>query len=95
MAVMLAVAAGPRYGLEIIKHLDEERDLALPQGTIYPLLARLTRDGLLEAEWRPTEPHPRKYYTLTTRGRRALTAMCDEWRTFAAKMARLMTEAGE
>ena len=92
---MLAVAGPPRYGLEIIRHLDDERALALPEGTIYPLLARLTRDGLVEAEWRPTEPHPRKYYRLTPQGRRRLKDMCAEWRIFADKMNRLIAESGE
>jgi PadR family transcriptional regulator PadR len=95
MAVMLAVAAGPRYGLEIIRHLDDERDLSLPEGTIYPLLSRLTRDGLVLGEWRATEPHPRKYYKLTPRGRRRLKEMCAEWRAFAGKMDGLIAEAGE
>ena len=95
MAVMLAVASEPRYGLEIIKHLDDERDLALPEGTIYPLLSRLTRDGLLHAEWRATEPHPRKYYRLTAAGRRRMRDMCEAWRAFATKMNRLIAEAGE
>ena len=95
MAVMLAVAAEPRYGLDIIRHLDGERDLPLPEGTIYPLLSRLTKDGVLEAEWRPTEPHPRKYYRLTERGRQRLREMCGEWHAFTGKMNALIAEAGE
>ena len=95
MAVMLAVAGEPRYGLEIIRHLDDERDLALPEGTIYPLLSRLTKDGMLEAEWRATEPHPRKYYRLTPRGRERLKEMCGEWHAFTGKMDALIGEAGE
>jgi PadR family transcriptional regulator PadR len=95
LAVMLAVAPEPRYGLDIIRHLDHDRDVALPEGTIYPLLSRLTRDGILEAEWRATEPHPRKYYRLTPLGRRKLRSMCEEWRAFMDKMDRLLREAGE
>ena len=92
---MLAVAAEPRYGLDIIRHLDGERDLPLPEGTIYPLLSRLTKDGVLEAEWRPTEPHPRKYYRLTERGRQRLREMCGEWHAFTGKMNALIADAGE
>lgn len=95
MAVMLTVAAEPRYGLDIIRHLDGERDLPLPEGTIYPLLSRLTKDGVLEAEWRPTEPHPRKYYRLTERGRQRLREMCGEWHAFTGKMNALIADAGE
>ena len=91
---MLAVAAEPRYGLDIIRHLDGQRDVALPEGTIYPLLSRLARDGTLAAEWRATEPHPRKYYKLTTEGRRKLKSMCEEWRDFSTKIEQLIAEAG-
>ena len=94
LAVLLAVSGGPKYGLEIIHHLDRQRDLALPEGTIYPLLARLARDGHLKAEWRQTEPHPRKYYQLTPAGRKRLTEMCEYWRAFNDKVELLMSEAG-
>jgi PadR family transcriptional regulator PadR len=95
MAVMLTVAPAPRYGLEIIRHLEDSTDLILPEGTIYPLLARLTQDGVLEAEWRATEPHPRKYYRLTIPGRRRLDEMCGHWRAFTSKIDRLMAGARE
>ena len=91
---MLAVSTEARYGLDIIRHLDDERDLPLPEGTIYPLLARLTKDALLHAEWRATEPHPRKYYRLTPRGRSRLDQMCAQWQAFARKMNRLIAESG-
>ena len=51
LAILLAVAPGTRYGLEIIRHLQEATDLVVGEGTIYPILGRLTRDGLLQAEW--------------------------------------------
>ena len=95
MAVLLAVAPGPRYGLEIIRHLEEFTDLVLTEGTVYPLLARLARDGFLTAEWIADEaPHPRKYYRLTPAGRGRLTNMCREFQTFTSKIERLMKAAG-
>jgi PadR family transcriptional regulator PadR len=51
LAILLAVAPGTRYGLEIIRHLQELTDLVVTEGTIYPILGRLTRDGWLQAEW--------------------------------------------
>ena len=51
LAILLAVARAPRYGLEIIRHLEASTDLVVTEGTIYPILARLTREGILEAEW--------------------------------------------
>jgi PadR family transcriptional regulator PadR len=86
------VSAGPRYGLAIIQHLEASTDLVVTEGTIYPILGRLTREGLLEAEWIEGEaPHPRKYYRLTRVGARRLADMKGEWRAFAEKISRLMT----
>ena len=69
LAILLTVSAGPRYGLAIIQHLEAFTDLVVTEGTIYPILGRLTREGLLEAEWVEGEaPHPRKYYRLTGEG---------------------------
>ena len=94
LAILLAVASSPRYGLAIIRHLEEYTDLVVTEGTIYPILARLTRDGVLEAEWVADEgPHPRKYYRLTKDGRRDLDEMLAHWEAFAEKIDRLMRAA--
>ena len=82
-AVLLTLSPGARY------------DLVITEGTIYPLLARLTRDGVLHAEWSATEAvHPRKYYRLTAPGRRRLHDMCEHWQDFSDKIDRLMQAAG-
>ena len=95
LAILLTVSRGPRYGLAIIQHLDAFTDLVVTEGTIYPILGRLTREGLLEATWVEDEgPHPRKYYVLTRIGARRLSQMKAEWRAFADKINRLM-EASE
>ncbi|HEY2150564.1 MAG TPA: helix-turn-helix transcriptional regulator [Vicinamibacterales bacterium] len=94
LAILLTVSAGPRYGLAIIQHLEDFTDLVVTEGTIYPILGRLTREGLLEAEWVEGEaPHPRKYYKLTRQGAKRLTNMKAEWREFAGKIGRLMDAA--
>jgi PadR family transcriptional regulator PadR len=95
LAILLAVAPGSRYGLEIIRHLEAFTDLVVTEGTIYPILGRLSRDGLLDAEWNSAaSAHPRKYYRLTSAGRRRLQSMVREWQTFASKIDRLMQAAG-
>ena len=94
LAILLTVSAGPRYGLAIIQHLEASTDLVVAEGTIYPILGRLTREGLLEAEWVEGEaPHARKYYKLTRLGAKRLTNMKAEWRAFAEKIGRLMDAA--
>src|SRR5467141_2566389 len=91
LAILLTVASGPRYGLAIIQHLEAFTDLVVTEGTIYPILGRLMREGLLEATWVEDEaPHPRKYYKLTRTGAKRLAGMKTEWQAFVAKIDRLM-----
>jgi PadR family transcriptional regulator len=94
LAILLVLASGRRYGLEIIRELREGPDLVVTEGTIYPILARLAREGLLKSDWTASEgPHPRKYYQLTSRGRAELQAMTVHWTEFAGKIGRLMERA--
>lgn len=95
MTILLSLAREPRYGLEIIRHLEETTDLVVTEGTVYPILARLARDRAVEAEWVTGEgPHPRKYYRLTSTGRRLLDAMLDHWVDFSRKVERLVAASG-
>jgi PadR family transcriptional regulator PadR len=90
LAVLLAIAPAPRYGLEILRHL-EFADLVLAEGTIYPLLGRLEREGLLSGKWVDGEgPRPRKYYQLTPAGRARMKKMSDEFRAVTAGMERMI-----
>jgi PadR family transcriptional regulator PadR len=61
------------------------------EGTIYPLLTRLRRDGLVTSTWResPSGP-PRRYYQLTYKGRRALDDFVAEWRRFRRAVDRFV-----
>ena len=91
LAILLSVSSGPRYGLAIIQHLEAFTDLVVTEGTIYPILGRLTREGWLDAYWVEDEaPHPRKYYRLTRTGTRRLGEMKTQWRAFVEKIERLM-----
>lgn len=58
----------PKYTSDIIKHL-QSAELVVVEGTIYPLLSRLQKDGLLAHEWQESEQGPpRKYYRITDYG---------------------------
>ena len=72
-----------RYAPELVQALAGVDGLVTSQGTIYPLLSRLRKDGLVETTWResPAGP-PRRYYRLTPAGRRALERFTEEWRRF-------------
>src|SRR5947199_8184655 len=87
LAILLTVAEGPRYGLAIIQHLEAFTDLVVAEGTIYPILGRLTREGILEATWVEGEaPHARKYYRLTRTGARRMREMQAESRALPDKL---------
>jgi len=95
LAILLSVSSTPRYGLEIIRYLQESTDLVVTEGTIYPILGRLTRSGVVEAEWVSGEtPHPRKYYRLSHQGRRSLDDMLDHWNSYRSKIDHLVEAAG-
>jgi PadR family transcriptional regulator, regulatory protein PadR len=81
---VLALLAGEeRYGFDLVKALAEVDGMVTSEGTIYPLLGRLRRAGLVEPTWResPSGP-PRRYYGLTDGGRAALDAFVGEWTRF-------------
>ena len=85
--LLLAVLAhGPLHGYAAIAALREQSDgqLDLPEGTVYPALHRLERDGLLASSWEPGVTRRRRVYSLTPAGHRALRAERSDWTRFAA-----------
>jgi len=81
---VLALLAGEeRYGFDLVRSLAETDGMVTSEGTIYPLLSRLRRDGLVETTWRESSSGPpRRYYRLTKEGRAALHTFQDEWTRF-------------
>ena len=79
------------YGLDIIRRLEAHSELLVSEGTIYPILGRLKRDGFVDAEWVESDAgHPRKYYWLTPSGRRRAAAMARHASTFLARIDSLI-----
>lgn len=64
------------YGFDLIEKLKDV-DLPLKEGTLYPMLSRMTQDGTLQAVWETEnlKGHPRKFYSLTKQGTKALDEM--------------------
>lgn len=81
--VLLILRHGPSYASDIITRL-KDAELIVVEGTLYPLLSRLKKDGLLSYEWREsTQGPPRKYYVLTEAGISALLEMDETWNGLA------------
>src|SRR5215208_4193262 len=93
--VLALLADEERYGFDLVKALAEVDGMVTSEGTIYPLLSRLRRDGLVESTWQesPTGP-PRKYYRLTDSGRVALEGFAREWDRFRQAVDHFMDSKG-
>ncbi len=74
-----------RYGYSLIQRLAEQ-GLDIEEGTLYPLLRRLEKQGLLESEWEVGESRPRKYYRISPAGREVLTTLIADWLETVAVM---------
>ena len=91
LAILAVLSSERRYGLEILKELEKVGGLSVPEGTIYPLLNRLSSEGLVDSEWVASPAgHPRKYYKLTHSGRAQLRRMAASWTAFTASVDMLL-----
>jgi PadR family transcriptional regulator PadR len=80
LAVMGVLYHRRHYGYSLIRVLTESASISLKEGTVYPILARLDRDGLVRSEWVESDQGPpRKYYALTAEGRRLFTELSREF----------------
>jgi len=80
LCVLALVDQSATYGYELVTRLARTPQLAAGEGTVYPLLRRLRRDGLLQTHWKESEAGPpRQYYELTGSGRTHLRALHEDW----------------
>jgi PadR family transcriptional regulator PadR len=79
-----------QYGYSLKKNLAR-RGMPIDEGTLYPLLRRLEAQELLQSDWRVDCNRPRKYYSLTARGKRTLEALSAEWNRLALVMGDLLS----
>jgi PadR family transcriptional regulator, regulatory protein PadR len=82
MLVLKALQLGSLHGWGITERLEQGSGgvFQLNQGSLYPALYRLERQGLVSSSWKNTENNRRaRYYALTAAGRRALAAEQEQW----------------
>lgn len=93
--ILLTTLKGGRfYGLEILNRLGRFDTMRITEGTLYPLLDRLKREGLLSAEWQQEgDTRPRKYYQLTAMGEAKLTELVMRWRQSVREMEQLLSQS--
>jgi transcriptional regulator len=83
MLVLKALQLEPMHGWGITERIEQwsGQVLQLGQGTLYPALYRLERQGLIRSEWKTTANNRRaRYYSMTSQGRRHFADELDYWR---------------
>ncbi len=82
---------GEAYGYQILQTLSQTAEIDFGESTLYPALARLDRDGIIEARVADSKSGPpRRYYRLTDRGKDRLEAMRGGWRSLRSQVDRLI-----
>jgi transcriptional regulator len=87
LLVLKTLSLAPMHGWGISQRVQQTSKgvLDVNQGSLYPALQRLEKDGFITSEWGTTDNNRRaRYYRLTAAGRRALGDELENWRRFAA-----------
>ena len=95
--ILNMLAEKPMYGYQIAKELKHRSEgyFVFKEGTLYPALHRMEKDGLLRSEWQVVEKGPsRRYYHVTEEGRKVLADSTREWTTFSRRLLSILGEQG-
>ena len=94
--VLALLTEGQRYGFDLVRTLGGMDGMVVSEGTLYPLLSRLRREGYVKSEWQESEAGPpRKYYSLTQEGRDALERFNVEWTRFRDAVDNVLNRGSE
>lgn len=90
--ILSVVKDTPRYGYDIVRQIKARSQdvFSLGEGTLYPLLHKLENAGWLASYWQEIEGRRRKYYTITSQGKKFLAAKSVEWKTFSQAINQLL-----
>jgi PadR family transcriptional regulator, regulatory protein PadR len=94
LVVLTALKGGPRHGYSIIRAIRERSggEFELLEGSLYPVLHRLERDGLVTSSWTMVGGRKRRVYNLTRKGRAAVSEQKRHWRRFERAMNLILTD---
>jgi len=96
LLLLAALAKAPAHGYGVLAQLREMSggEFELPEGTIYPALHRLQRQGLLASTWQESGGRRRRVYRLTAGGQRALAGRRQAWERFSGGVSRTLEALG-
>jgi len=94
LCVLNAINKSSLYGYDIVRRLRDIKGLVISEGTIYPILSRLKREGFVQTTIKESaEGPPRKYYELTAKGQQILREMNHYWDDIRTGSDRLKGDA--
>lgn len=89
----LCILREPEYGYRLLELLDEA-GFSVEANTLYPLLRRLEKQGLLTSDWNTDEPRPRKYYRTSAQGEELIRVLTADWQRMTDAIAGLAQGGG-
>jgi PadR family transcriptional regulator PadR len=91
LALLATISRGETYGYGIVEQLRELPGLGFTESTVYPVLTRLAADGAVAVRSEPSRSGPpRRYYSLTEKGRVRMGRMAAQWSEMSGSLARLL-----
>jgi PadR family transcriptional regulator PadR len=91
--VLALLRDGERYSFDLVRALGDADGLVTSEGTLYPLLGRLRREGMVDTTWRESSSGPpRRYYRITSDGDAALNAFASQWTRFRDSVDSLLEQ---
>ncbi|HVW01703.1 MAG TPA: PadR family transcriptional regulator [Planctomycetaceae bacterium] len=91
LAILAVIAREETYGYRIVESLQGLEGLSLSESTVYPVLTRLARDGVLAVRTEASPAGPtRRYYRLTTAGKSRLRELADSWKMISGSLCALL-----
>ncbi len=91
---VLSQLGRPQYGYTLVKLLEEKKTM-VDTNTLYPLLRRLEKQGILTSEWETEGNKPRKYYKRTELGDQIYKSLQDQWNEMSRSLNLLLEESEE
>ncbi|MDO4477492.1 MAG: PadR family transcriptional regulator [Lachnospiraceae bacterium] len=91
---VLSLLDEPVYGYSLVSAM-QEKGIAVDTNTLYPLLRRLSSQGLLTESWDTSSARPRKYYRISEEGRKVRREILAVWRQMSAAVNKLTETASK
>lgn len=89
LCVLVILQKKDHYGYELVQKIS--KNIQITEGTLYPILRRLKKDGYLQTYLKESSEGPsRKYYSLTKTGKSKATELKQEWQSFEKKIDQIL-----